>query len=207
MHSTRELQDQAGRATVPLVPPLVLAGRARAAYRPARSPAPVVALRAACAGLAVLIHVMRGTAATSDGEKGTVRARSYWCGGGESIPRGRWLRERDRVRYGRIGFRISVGGSDHRDWLRAHAAVRRATISFFCRISERGRDIPQHARLGPLRAARCALRAARCALAGGRARKWHLRGELKSRKRAPVVCCRRRASAVSPSSGPHDAHA
>ena len=89
----------------------------------------VVALRAACAGLAVLIHVMCGTAATSDGGKETVHARSYWCGG--SIPRGRWLRERDRVGYGRIGFRISVGGSDHRDWLSTHSAVRRAIVSFF----------------------------------------------------------------------------
>ena len=84
---------------------------------------------------------MRGTAATSDGGKETVRARSYWCDG--LILRGGWLRERGRAGYGRIGFR--VGGSDHRDWLSAHSAVRRATISFFYCIFERGRDIPQHA--------------------------------------------------------------
>ena len=40
---------------------------------------------------------------------------------------------------------VSVGGSDHRGWLSAHSVVRRATISFFYCIFERGRDIPQHA--------------------------------------------------------------
>ena len=50
---------------------------------------------------------------------------------------------------------VSVGDSDHGDWLSAHSAVRRATISFFCCIFERGRVIPQHARFG------------RCAILGG----------------------------------------
>ena len=36
---------------------------------------------------------------------------------------------------------VSVGDSDHRDWLSAHSAVRRATISLFCCIFERGRVI------------------------------------------------------------------
>ena len=70
---------------------------------------------------------------------------------------------------------VSVGGSDHRDWLSALSAVRRATISFFCCIFERGWEVPQHERLG------------RCAPVGGGERKWHSRGEVKSRKRTPVV--------------------
>ena len=70
---------------------------------------------------------------------------------------------------------VSVGVSDHRGWLSAHSAVRRATISFFCCIFERGRDMPLHARLG------------RCVPVGAGGRKWHSRGEVKSRKRASVV--------------------
>ena len=163
VHSARELQD---------VPPCVLAGRApAAAYRPARSPAPGrrSARRLRC--LAVLLHPM--------------------C----AEPRRRPMEEKRQFALARIGvtgrFReaggsasaagrnavelVSVGGSDHRDWLSAHSAVRRATISFVYCIFERGRNIPQHARLG------------RCALVGAGGQKWHSRGEVKSRKRAPVV--------------------
>ena len=162
LHSARELQD---------VPPRVLAGRARAAYRPASSPAPGrrSARRLRC--LAVLLHAMcaeprrhpmeekRQLALAHIGVTGRFRE----AGGSASAAGG------DTAEL------VSVGGSDHRDWLSAHSAVRRATISFFCCIFERGRDMPQHARLG------------RCALVGGGERKWHSRGEVKSRKRAPVV--------------------
>ena len=82
---------------------------------------------------------------------------------------------------------VSVGGSDHRGWLSAHSAVRRATVSFFCSIFEHGQDIPLHARLG------------RCALVGGRARKMALarRSEVAKARAGRHGFCRR-ASAVSP---------
>ena len=132
MHSARELQD---------VPRRVLAGWARAAYRPARSPAPGrrSARRLRC--LAVLLHAMcaeprrrpmeekRQFALAHIGVTGRFREA-----GGSASAAGR-----DAVKL------VSVGGSDHRDWLSAHSAVRRATISFFYCIFERGRDIPQHA--------------------------------------------------------------
>ena len=67
-----------------------------------------------------------------------------------------------------------LGGFDHRDWLSTHSAVRHAVVSFFfCRIFKCGWAIPQHARLS------------RWAPVGGGGRKWHSRGEVKSRKRAP----------------------
>ena len=157
------------------MPRRVLAGRARAAYRPARSPAPGrrSARRLRC--LAVLLHAMcaeprrrpmeekRQFALAHIGVTGRFREA-----GGSASAAGR-----DTVEL------VSVGGSDHRDWLSAHSAVRRATISFFCCIFERGRDMPQHARLG------------RCALVGGGGAKMALarRGEVAKARvgRAVVV--------------------
>ena len=130
LHSARELQD---------VPPRVLAGRARAAYRhrPTRSPAPGrrSARRLRC--LAVLLHAMcaeprrhpmeekRQFALAHIGVTGRFREA-----GGSASAAGRDTAEL-----------VSVGGFDHRDWLSAHSAVRRATISFFYFIFERGRGI------------------------------------------------------------------
>ena len=104
MHSARELQD---------VPRRVLAGRARAAYRPARSPAPGrrSARRLRC--LAVLLHAMcaeprrrpmeekRQFALAHIGVTGRFREA-----GGSASAAGR----------GAIEPISSVGGSNHRDW-------------------------------------------------------------------------------------------
>ena len=119
----------------------MLAGRARAAYRPARSPVPGRRSARPLRCLAVLLHAKcaeprrrpmeekRQFALAHIGVAGRFREA-----GGSASAAG-W----DTVEL------VYVGGSDHRDWLSAHSAVRRATISFFYCIFERGRDIPQHA--------------------------------------------------------------
>ena len=123
--------------------PRVLAGRARAECRPARSPAP--------------------------GRRSARRLRWFGCLVARCPePRRRPTEEMRQCALAHIGVTgrsreasgsatvagesavtsYSLGGSDHRDWLSTHSAVRRAIVLVFRRIFKRGggaRGIPQRA--------------------------------------------------------------
>ena len=111
------------------VPSRDLARRSRAEYRAARFVLRrVVALRATCAGLAVLLCVAQSHLDVRQRTRHKARCavvRIVVAGrsrhvGGCTTAAGRC--------EGKLGC---LGGSDHRDWLSTHSAVRRAIVSGF----------------------------------------------------------------------------